>query len=503
MAQETRIAAIEFDKTPTQVLLSMNESKRAEALKRQQMAFEQAKYMRGLQEDEMKRRYDNAQSVNTMLQDSKWSTEARDQYLQGFLDLASKAKDTESFEFRKNLSKSLGDISSYDRYVKDVYSAADGFIKGIPDTSKKGFSSEVFKNKYIQSALTKDGRPLTLEETRGGVDPKLIEEVYNNNKSDLYDLTAGYESLQKKIKDAGVSEDMFSEKDQKGNLRTGKSINVKWRPEFQTYDKVTGNVKLRTDDFGYLDKPAYDILISDPSVDALATRKSKEFIQNYNNSSKKEKTEFLGMNSLSTKTDFVDKDKDGLPDMLTMQDIDLVKRGFITDYVRSMPEFRKENESTTIINNNNIGGVLGNGKGYEDGYQILAEKIDRGKMSDIPSNVAKVAVQIANEQGKLGMLKGGKVQYTIKNIDIKRDADGAIRIYDKLTGDAEPISTVDPKDFNISYNNLFGDKAQAAATQTPAETTVNQSKVVSKQEFLKMNITERQKFLSEGGSYKK
>lgn len=147
----------------------------------------------------------------------------------------------------------------------------------------------------------------------------------------------------------------------------------------------------------------------------------------------------------------------------------------------------------------NVGGALGGGKGYEDAYQMLAQKVDAGKISDIPSNVAKVAVQIANEQGKLGMLKGGKVQYTIKNIDIRRDADGAIRIYDKLTGDKEPISTLDPADFNISYNNLFGDKAQAAATQTPQE---EQGKVITKEEFSKMSIPERKKFKDNKGIVK-
>lgn len=469
MAQETRVAPIEFSNTPTQVLLSIAEQKQQEAAKKQQLEFEKAKYLRSIQEDEMKRRYENAQTFNTAIQNQDWTKETRDLYLNNLLQNYANAKDVDSFEYRTNLGKQLGRIAQYNNVVKGIYSKADDYIKSLPDTAKQGLNAEVFKNRFIQSALTKDGRPKSFEELQKEYNDGLADEVFQANKQDLYDVEKGYNSIPDIIKGAAASTISVSEKDQKGRTVSGKSVTVQFKPEFEVYDEATGKVKLREDEFGYLDNTAYQRLTSVPSVDALATRKAMEFINNYNAVPKEAKLTLLGPNAMKAKTNLIDANKDGLPDMLTRDDLELVKKGFLTDYVkRQMPEYRKESESTTIVNNNSIGGNLGGGKGYEDAYQMLAQKVDSGDIKNIPANISNLIVDIANKQGKLGMLKGGKVQYTIKNLDIRRDQDGAIRVYDKLTGDPEPIY-IDPKDFNISYNNLFGTKAQSAATNTPEE----------------------------------
>jgi hypothetical protein len=48
---------------------------------------------------------------------------------------------------------------------------------------------------------------------------------------------------------------------------------------------------------------------------------------------------------------FVDNDNDGLPDLLEDNDLDLIKKGFLTDYVKKqVPEYNKESESTKVIN---------------------------------------------------------------------------------------------------------------------------------------------------------
>jgi hypothetical protein len=519
MAQETRLAPIEFDRTPTQVLLNMAESKKAEALKQQQLAFEQAKYLRGLQEDEMKRRYENAASVNTILQDPKWSAESRDNYMKSFLDLAAKAKDTESFDFRKQIATILGDISSYDRYVKDAYAAADDFIKNMPETTKKGFSADVFKNRFIQNALTKDGRPLTLDETRGGVDRQKLLEVYEQNKSDLYDLNAGYDNLRKRaVTDAPISEDLFSERDQKGNLRTGKSINKKWRNEFQTFDKDTGEIKLRTDEFGYLEEPAYKFLISDPAVDALATRNAKQFINNYNNSTKEQKLAFLGSNSMGANKNFVDRDGDGLPDLLTIDDLDLVKKGFITDYVRRMPEFGKDTESTTIVN---MGGSGANAtkdvasydvySGIDQKYSTLPDVRERaggkvktvfGKpLSSFDFKEQSTVLDMVNRIGKKKSEEGEEVAYTQADVTVRKDKDGNYGVYS--FPENKFILNIDKTGTNLVANKDQGQKVKQKILKENASTPgENSGKVISKEEFIKMSIPDRQKFKSAGGTIK-
>lgn len=463
MAQETRVAPIEFSNTPTQVLLSIAEQKQQEALKKQQLEFEKAKYARAAQEDEIKRRYENAQQFNTAIQNPDWTKETRDMYLAGLLKNYANARDVESFDYRVNLGKQLGQISQYNNMVKGIYSKADDYIKSLPESAKQGFTPEVFKNKFIQTALTKEGRPKSLEELQKDYSDNLIDEVYQQNKSSLYDVATGHKQLTELIKSIPNSDISVAQRDKKGNVITGKSMTVKFNPELQEYNEKTGEVKLKSDEFGYIRDDVYSKFTSLPAVDASYTRKAEQFIRDYNASPREAKLSIMGQ------AKFVDKNNDGIPDMLTAQDLDLVKKGFMTqDIVRELPEIRKESESTTIINNNSIGGALGGGKGYVDAYKMLAEKVDAGKLKDLPANIAETIVKIANQQGKLGMLKGGNIQYTIKNLNIKRDPDGSIRVYDNLTGDQDPIF-IDAADFNVSYNNLFGDKAQSAASNTPEE----------------------------------
>lgn len=521
MAQETRIAPIEFDKTPTQVLLSMNESKRAEALKQQQLAFEQAKYLRGLQNEEMTRRYENAKSIDNILQDPKWTLEARDMYLKQLLELGASAEGTNSFEWRKNASDGIGKFVTHDRYVKDAYLAADDFIAKMPESSKKGFSADVFKNKFLQSAITKNGEPIQPGDVSGGVDRNKLMEVYEQNKSDLYDLNAGYDSLRKRaVTDAPISDDLFSEKDQKGNLRTGKSINKKWRNEFQTYDKDTGEVKLRTDDFGYLEQHAYDFLISDPAVDALATRSAKKFIKNYNNSTKEQQLAFLGSNSMGVNKNFVDRDGDGLPDLLTLDDLDLVKKGFITDYVRRMPEFAKDNESKTIVNMGGSGPNASKDVATYDLHSSLSSKYN-----SLPDVRKTVGGKVDTIYGKPLNAFDGKEQTTIVSMvngfDKKKDGDGNQRPYvqsdlvvrEDKNGNYGVYSypenqlkvTIDKGEgTSLVANKDQGQKVkQDILKKNEKPPSENSGKVISKEEFLNMTITERQKFLSKGGSYKK
>lgn len=363
MAQETRVAPIEFSNAPTQVMLNIVEQKKQDALKKQQLEFEKLKYLRSAQEDEMKRRYENAQNFNTVLQNQDWTKETRDMFMSDLLKKFSNAKDTDSFDFRTNLGKQLGSMSQYNNIIKTVYSKADEFVRSMPDAGKQGFSADVFKNRFIKSALTNpDGTKKSLEQLQKDYNDNLAQEVYQSNKQDLYDISTAYNVIPELIKNAGVSTVGSATKSRSGNIGSSESSTVSYKPMFQYYDKKSGEVKMREDEFGYIDKDLYEQLTSIPSLDAMATRKAKEFIKNYNNSSRADKLSFLGSNSMQANSKFIDANGDGLPDALTDADIDLIKKGFLTNQVkRNILNTVKENTSQVVYNYNGSGSKSENG----------------------------------------------------------------------------------------------------------------------------------------------
>lgn len=400
MAQETRVAPIEFSKAPAQILMSMAEQMQQDALKKQQLEFEKIKYLRSAQEDEMKRRYENAQSFNTVLQNQDWTKETRDMFMADLLKNFSNSKDMDSFEFRTNLGKQLGLMSQYNNIVKTIYSKADDFVKSMPEAGKQGFSADVFKNRFIKTALfNQDGTKKSIDQLQKDYSDDLTAKVYDANKHDLYDVSTGYTIVEDLIKNAGTNTESASTKSRSGRIGSGSSYTIKYRPQFEYFDSKTGEVKLRQDQFGYIDDKVYERLTSIPALDAMATRKAKEFIENYNNSTKEEKLSLLGSAAMKAKSSFVDADGDNLPDALTISDLDLVKKGFLTDQVRRNMLKYKDLDKSTIINNNNYTETSGGDS--RKSYDNLISIVESGQnpfTSNSVDNVQRNALQaIADE----------------------------------------------------------------------------------------------------------
>jgi hypothetical protein len=104
----------------------------------------------------------------------------------------------------------------------------------------------------------------------------------------------------------------------------------------------------------------------------------------------------------------------------------------------------------------------GGGTPYVDAYALLAEKLDTGKVNELQPLISDALIKIANKQGKRAQLKG-KVEYSAKDFDIRRDKDNKIKMYEK--GKSEVIATIDPTDFNTQYNKeQFGSTAAGNAS---------------------------------------
>lgn len=360
MAQETRIAPIEFSNAPTQVLLSIAENKQQDAARRQQLAFEQQKYLRGLQDEEMKRRYENQKNFNTIIQNKDWSKETRDLYLDQLIKKYSDPNFSSS-QYQSEIGKDLSTLSNYQKYRDNAYQVVDDYVKNLPDTAKSGFDANTFKNDFIKNALfDKDGKPKTLDQLQSEQDVNWLDQTFKDGKYKYYDVASAYSRIPKIIKEAAESTIKVPGRDRKGRVLTSTSSEVKFKPLFERMNDKTGKVELRVDDAGYIEDDVYNALTSYQDIDALAERSARKFITDYNNSSKDAKKALMGPMAMKPGT-FVDKDNDGLPDLLGSEDVDLIKKGFLTDYIKKqMPVYEKDTESTKIISLGGSGGTKKN-----------------------------------------------------------------------------------------------------------------------------------------------
>lgn len=460
MAQETRLAPIEFSNTPTQVLMNIAERKQQDAARERQMAFEQQKYLRQLQDEESKRRFENMKNFNSIIQDKQWSKETRDLYLNGLIQKYS-APGMSSTQYLSEIGKDVSSLANYQRYRDDIYDKADKFISSLPQTAKDGFDANTFKNDFLKNALFKqDGAQKSLSELQSEGDVNWLEKTFTDNKDKYYNVASAYKRIPEVIKSAPDSTIKVPDKDINGRVLTSSSTEIKFKPAFERFNDKNGKVEFRQDANGYIEDEVYNSLISFDDIDALATRSAKKFITDYNNSTKDQKKALLG-GKVMTPGSFVDKDNDGLPDLLEANDIDLIKKGFLTDYVKKqMPQYNKETESTKVIN---ISGGPGTGAAANTGFIDIFREIDNAATSGLQvqeksgDKVTKVfgasvnqmtpaaqqyLVGIANSLGKKKEVDGEKIDFTQADIVVKKE-NGVLGLYEYPSGNLiAPLSDI-------------------------------------------------------------
>ena len=462
MAQETRLAPIEFSNTPTQVLMNIGEAKRQEAARQQQMAFEQQKYLRQLQDEEMKRRFENMKNFNSIIQDKQWSKETRDMYLGGLIQKYS-APGMSSTQYLSEIGKDVSNLANYQRYRDSIYEKADKFISGLPQNAKEGFDANTFKNDFLKNALfNPDGSQKSLSELQAEGDVNWLEKTFTDNKDKYYNLSSAYDRIKKLVKEAPESTVGSTDKDIKGRLLTTSSRTIKFRPSFERLNKQTGEVEFRQDENGYLEDDVYKTLISFDDIDALATRSAKKFITDYNNSTKDQKKSLLGGRALPSGT-YVDKDNDGLPDMLESDDLDLIKKGFLTNFVKKeMPQYNLPKESIK-----SIGTKTGSDKKPNDTNDFIDEVITTYNNGS-PQDLADVLYRMKAGNGKIELTnafvsktdKGFRLEYFTG----EKDEDG-----NKIK--ESKLFKPEDKNFRIELANFY-QKATGSDNRAEKETLV-------------------------------
>lgn len=521
MAQETRLAPIEFSNTPTQVLMNIGETKRQDAARQQQMAFEQQKYLRQLQDEEMKRRYENMKNFNSIIQDKQWSKETRDMYLGGLIQKYS-APGMSSTQYLSDIGKDLSNLANYQRYRDDIYDKADKFISSLPQTAKDGFDANTFKNDFLKNALFKaDGTQKSITDLQAESDENWLEKTFTANKDKYYNVASAYKRIPEVIKSAPESTIKVPDKDMNGRVLTSSSTEVKFKPSFERFNDKTGKVEFRQDANGYIEDDVYNSLISFDDIDALATRSAKKFISDYNNSTKEQKKALLG-GKVMTPGSFVDKDNDGLPDLLEADDINLIKKGFLTDYVKKqMPQYNKETESTKVIN---IDGSRGNTAAANSGFIDIFREIDNAATSGLQvqektgGKVTKVygasvnqmtpaaqqyLVGIANTLGKKKEVDGEKLDFTQADIVVKKE-NGVLGLYEYPAGNLiAPLSDIQA---NLKVNptaktkqNVINNSLNNSDSEKPTLNSIKRTDIAAKAKAAGYTPSEYEALLKERG----
>lgn len=448
MAQETRLAPIEFSNTPTQVLMSIAENNQQQDARRRQLEFEQQKYLRQLLDEETKRKIENAKNFNSIIQDKQWSKETRDLFMN---DLVKKYSNPQmgSMQYLSEIGKDLTQISNYQRIRDDVYDRADKFLAGLPATSKDGFDFNAFKNDYIKNALFKqDGTQKSLQELQAESDIDWLEKTFTTNKDRYYNVASAFKKIPDIIKSAPESTLKVPDRDRKGRVLTSSSTEIKFRPQFERFNEKTGKVEFRQDANGFIEDEVYKSLISFDDIDALATRSANKFITDYNNSTIDQKKALLGGKVLPPGS-YTDADNDGLPDALESDDLDLIKKGFLTDYIRKqMPQYNKETETTKIIS---VGGGGGGGPRKTNDTSDFIDEVINTYNNGTPQDLADVVYRMRAGNGKYELTNvkvSDNKTITLEYYTGKEDEDGN-KIVEKKTLD--PTS----KYFRIELANFY------------------------------------------------
>lgn len=140
------------------------------------------------------------------------------------------------------------------------------------------------------------------------------------------------------------------------------------------------------------------------------------------------------------------------------------KRSFLTTTLENSASGTVKTSKSNVAKDRGttVNVKTGGGTPYVDAYALLAEKLDTGKINELQPLIGDALIKIANKQGKRAQLKG-KVEYSAKDFDVRRDKDNKIRMYEK--GKSEVIATIDPTDFNTQYNKeQFGSTAAGNAS---------------------------------------
>lgn len=469
--------ALQFSETPIKVLLDIAEQNR-----QQQMLMERARL-----EDLKARQALPMQLVNAM---DNLDADVQNQYAGSFLQNVTAAVRNNSIptsSINDYIAKGLMDITTKSSKVKQWKEGFKESVAGLGNDS--GIYTDQLKaagSKYLLESLN---------------DPKKFQDLKNPSDWVFNAIEKAPELFGNREAGAGVFNEILAKTpkadmteiikvDNTGNMvlteKSGGKI-----PWWYTMKEGVGPTGLK-------------IYTPELKTDAQGNIAEEVFNSFYTYKDPKNQNDFrmrfwidAGANDLITKNnlgknpgdpDYIDPNDDGAKA--------IAKRSFLKEQLELHPSYDAPRESGKDRPRPNVTNVytgVPTGSQANPYAELEANAAANKPLNKMPSMHQTYILNTANELKP----KPGGLKHTNSNTEIRYE-NNEINLYNKATGDL--IITVDQTGFNTGVLGQLGQKAGQAGynygNNPPS------GKVITKEEFSKMSIPDRQKFKNEGGTVK-
>lgn len=362
MAQETNIKAIELNDTGAKLITNFGDAIAKQRMQNAQLEQEKVKMYMDLQKDGQNKMFQIANDIPVRAHSLITNPSLRDEAIGAMQKYyAENQGKIDPTAMTIGIGKQLQTFTDLGNKHSAVNAQVETFTKGLgPDQSN--FSTNRLIEDVNKLALYKevDGKLVAKPAEEIDVNKDYVTELLNGPEGWKYwNGSAGFESLQKEIKEGAKVKEKAKVVDQNGLVRTLEGSTVEYNANFQRVNPKTGKVELRTGDDGRIEDKAYQQIIVDPKINASFSQMAQKFIDDYNNTSAKDKLEFIKKNKLD-QGDVTSEA--GLPEKIDpsmpfyKSTFDNLKKEFATYFIQSnIGKTEEEVNQKTIIQVPNSG----------------------------------------------------------------------------------------------------------------------------------------------------
>jgi hypothetical protein len=466
---------LEFDQTPNRLLYEIGQQARQDQL-----------LQRKLQQDNLEKQYQVLQEVNPATLYPKFEKEVVDNAVGGLTERVAgyiKANPQANYlDLQGMVNSELGKVATWSARVKTIKDNIDKTLSSMDNNAPfdKGRLRALAIDRSLYS--TDQNRMKTLKNPEEiNIEEDVVSAIAQKEPSKVIDAYKGQEMATKLINDSALftqQEEVVKETpDGRRTVTVGQKSTVPFY--LQAKD---GKIDVKRQGNGYLDEGVYQRFYSNPAM--------KVWIDG-------------GAESIMNKSGV----------LTSPENKETFKRAFLTDWLENNKKGAIERVDKDLYAKPitiNTGQKSGSDVEIYDVYSAIDSTIDSkdlvrvtaGKKQTIygtPLNsydfkAQSAVLEMVNELKNKKTDEGEEVDYTQNDVVLRRNKDKSIGVYSYPEN--EFILNIDPTGTNLQVNK--GVKAQQKVIGKSKKT----GKVIPKTEFAKMTISERQKFISEGGTFK-
>jgi hypothetical protein len=459
--------ALEFDQTPNRLLFEIGEQARQQELMQRKLA-----------QENQEKQFQVLQQINPAALSSKFEREVVDQTIgeltAGMANYIKQHPNASYIDLQNMVNQNLGQVSQWSAKVKSIKENIDKSIS-LRD-SKDPYDRGRLRALAIDRALyntDQSGRKMLKGPEEIDLDSDIISQVIADNEDKLIDPYKGEQAMTDKINDASLytqnTEQTVETPDGRKTVVVGQKSSV---PFF--LEAKDGELRVKQQDDGYIAEDVFQRFYQDPAIRANVNANAKSNMQ-----------------------------KIGVPD--SPEAFEYFKRAYLTTWLEGNKKgvidrtdktlYQKPAESKREVPAN---------QDYINAFQEIdslasAKKKGMGApLNELALETQKVVLDMA--KSALGMTGVGQ-----GDVYVKKENDGTIGVYtgkDILDDDNNVVRSINSKIGTLTSTGTNVAANKSAKSKAAVIKDKPSGKSISKSEFMKMSIADRQSFLAGGGTYK-